>query len=181
MWIMIFSLVASAAGAAAGTVLSGQIDAGVNMAVGHPLKVEKPTVSGLAPGHQWFGAVSDQSTEFSAAVQLYQGEAATINVPVVNLADNDHVVEIVVTAPVMPVPPGGNQADYNINLDVDGSGLITDVVRVGAYKWKATVPGASQGSAGVPSFDGISIIVALGTMVPPGYYAISGQMTVVPY
>lgn len=179
-WIIIFALVATGMGAAAGIVLSGNIVGNVNVAVSQPLQVEKPTVSGIPSGRAWFGAVSDTGTEFSAAVQLYQGESVTIKVPVRNNAEVDHVAEIIVTAPVLPVPPGGHASDYQITLDVTGSGVIDDVVRVGPYKWKCTVDATSQGTDN-PPVDGIKITIALGDMVPPGYYEISGQIQIVSY
>ncbi len=182
--IIVFSLVAIGAGAAAGTVLSGYVEGEVNVSVSQPLQVQKPEIPGLPAGRAWFGAASDDGTQFSAAAQLFQGESATIDVPVINQAEVDHVVEITITAPILSVPTGGNPADYSINLEVDGSGSIpsgvTDVVRVGPYKWKCTVPAEAQGRGSSP-FDGIKITVALGDMVPPGYYELTGQMQVVPY
>ncbi len=178
--IIVLSLIAVGAGAAAGTVLSGYVEGEVNVAVSQPLMVENPSIPGLPTGRAWFGAASDEGTQFSAAAQLYQGESATIEVPIINKAEVDHVVEITVVAPVLSVPPGGNPADYSINLEVEGSGAITDVVRIGPYKWKCTAPSVSQGTASLP-FDGIEITVALGDMVPPGYYELTGQIQVVPY
>jgi hypothetical protein len=182
--VIIFSLVAVGAGAAAGTVLSGYVEGEVNVSVSQPLQVGKPEIPGLPSGRAWFGAASDDGTQFSAAAQLYQGESATIDVPISNLAEVDHVVEITIVAPILSVPTGGNPADYSINLEVDGSGSapggITDVVRIGPYKWKCTVPAEAQGRS-VSPFDGIKITVALGDMVPPGYYELTGQMQVVPY
>ncbi len=179
-WILISALIASAAGAAAGTVLSGYIEGDVNIAVSQPLQLESPNVVGIPPERAWFGAVSDEGTEFSAAVELYQGEDATIEMPIRNMAEVDHIVEIIVTPPILSVPEGGDPSDYSINLDIDGSGVIDDVVRVGPYKWKCTVDSSSQGT-GVSPFDGIEITVALGDMVPPGYYEISGYIQVVAY
>jgi hypothetical protein len=178
--ILVFSLIAAGAGAAAGTVLAGTVDGEVNVSVSQPLQVQSPTIPSLPAGRAWFGAASDEGTQFSAAAQLYQGESATIEVPIINQAEVDHVVEITVIAPILTVPTGGNPSDYSINLDVDGSGVITDVVRVGPYKWKCTTPAVSQGRDSVP-FDGIEITVALGDMVPPGYYELTGQLQVVPY
>jgi hypothetical protein len=178
--IIVLSLIAVGAGAAAGTVLSGQIDGEVNVAVSQPLMVENPSIPGLPSGRAWFGAASDEGTQFSAAAQLYQGESAVIEVPIINKAEVDHVVEITITAPVLSVPSGANPADYSINLEVEGSGDITDVVRIGPYKWKCTAPATSQGTGSSP-FDGIEITVALGDMVPPGYYELTGQMQIVPY
>ncbi len=183
-WILILALVASAAGAAAGTVLSGYVTGKVNVAVSQPLQVESANVTkvdGTPWGRTWFGAVSDAGTEFSAAVTLYQGESAMIKVPIINRADVDHVAEITVTAPVLPVPPGGDPSAYSITLAVNGSGkLSNDLVRVGPYKWKCTVDNGSNGTGSSP-FDGIKITIALGAMVPPGYYEISGQIQVVAY
>jgi len=178
--IIVFSLIAVGAGAAAGTVLSGQIEGEVNVAVSQPLMVESPSIPGLPSGRAWFGAASNEGTQFSAAAQLYQGESAVIEVPIINKAEVDHVVEITITAPVLSVPSGANAADYSINLEVEGSGDIIDVVRIGPYKWKCTTPATSQGTASSP-FDGIEITVALGDMVPPGYYELTGMMQVVPY
>jgi hypothetical protein len=180
IFILIFTLMAAGAGAAAGTVLAGTVDGEVNVSVSQPLQVESPSIPGLPAGRAWFGAASDDGTQFSAAAQLYQGESATIEVPIVNQAAVNHVVEITVIAPILTVPTGGNPADYSINLDVDGSGSITDVVRVGPYTWKCTTPAESQGRESTP-FDGIELTVALGDMVPPGYYELTGQMQVVPY
>ncbi len=183
-WILIGALVATGAGAAAGTILSGYIQGEVNVAVSQPLQVERPDVTGIPTGRAWFGAVSDEGTEFSAAVQLYQGEDAVIEVPIINRAEVDHVVEIIVTAPVLPVPSGGNPSDYSINLNVRGSGAINDVVQVGPYKWKCTVDSEAGGRSNPstpPAFDGLKITVALGDMVPPGFYEISGQIQVVAY
>ncbi len=180
MFVLIFSLIAAGAGAAAGTVLAGTVDGEVNVSVSQPLQVESPSIPGLPLGRAWFGAASDEGTQFSAAAQLYQGESATIEVPIINQAEVDHVVEITVIAPILTVPTGENPADYSINLEVEGSGFITDVVSVGPYKWKCTTPAASQGRGSAP-FDGIELTVALGDMVPPGYYELTGQMQVVPY
>ena len=182
-WIIVAAMIASTAGAAAGTVLSGYVEGEVKVAVSQPLQVEAPSFDGIPGDRARFSAVSDEGTEFSAGVQLYQGESVIIEVPIVNLADVDHVVEILLTAPILTIPPGGTPSDYSINLDVDGSGDIDDVVQVGPYKWKCTMDAVCNGTGSTPPdpFDGIKITLALGDMVPPGFYGISGFMQVVPY
>jgi hypothetical protein len=180
MVILVLSLIAVGAGAAAGTVLAGTVDGEVNVSVSQPLQVQSPSMPGLPSGRAWFGAASDEGTQFSAAAQLYQGESVVIEVPIINQAEVAHVVEITVTAPILTVPTGASPSDYSINLDVDGSGVIADVVRIGPYKWKCTTPASSQGRDSSP-LDGIKLTVALGDMVPPGYYELTGQLQVVPY
>lgn len=186
-WIFILALIASGAGAAAGTVLSGYVQGEVRVAVGQPLQVEKPSVSGIPSGRAWFGAVSDRSTEFSAAAALYQGEDAIIEVPIVNRADVDHIIEITVTAPDLPVPQGASPGDYSISLEVDGSGIVNDVVRIGPNRWKGTLDydagGRSNPSPRVAPnpFDGLKITLALGDLLPPGYYEVSGEVHVIAY
>jgi hypothetical protein len=180
LWIMIFALTASAMGAAAGIVLSGSVKGDVKVAVSQPLKIETPTFSGIPNERSHFGGVSDTGTEFSAAVELYQGETVVINVPIVNNANVDHVVEIVMTPPQVTVPARANPSDYSINLDVKGNGVITDVVRVDTNTWKCTVASTSLGNSSIP-FDGVKVTVALGRLLAPGYYSVSGQIQVVSY
>lgn len=180
-WIIILALAASGAGAAVGTVLAGYVQGEMTIAVSHPIQVQKPIVAGIPSGRGWFGGVSDDGTVFSAAAELYQGEEARIKVPIVNRANVDHVIEIDITPPTLP--PGDGSAAYSIAIDVDGIGIINDVVRVGPYKWKGTV---GAGSAGMDSLhpdgmDGIKITVALGDLVSPGYYEFSGEIHVVAY
>ena len=176
-WLLIFALVASGAGAAAGTVLSGEITGEVNVSVSQPLSVERPTVTNIPGGRRWFSAANDDGTKFSAATELYQGESAVIEVPITNTAEVDHVVDITVTPPTFSVPSDADPSDYSITLEVNGSGVIDDAVRVGATKWKCTIDADSQGTDTSP-FDGIKITVALGDMVPPGYYEISGGIQI---
>lgn len=175
-WVFILALVASAAGAAAGTVLSGDITGKVNVAVSQPLGVQSANVTkvdGTAWGRTWFGAFDDTGTRFGAATTLYQGESAMVNVAIMNNASVNLVADITVNAPALPVPLGGTPSAYNIGLAVSGSGGLSNVVQVGPNDWKCTVTKASSGT--------ISITISLGAMVPPGYYEISGQIQVDAY
>ncbi len=84
-WIIVAAMIASTAGAAAGTVLSGYVEGEIKIAVSYPLQVEAPGFDGIPGDRARFSAVSDEGTEFSAAVQLYQGESVIIEVPIRNI------------------------------------------------------------------------------------------------
>ncbi len=178
--ILIMALIASGAGAASGVVLSGYATGNVNIGVSQPIQIETPNVAGLPTGRARFGAVSAEGTEFSAAAQLYQGENATVEVPIYNRANVDHVMEITVSTPALSVPTGANPSDYQINISILGNGVIQDIVQVGPYKWKGTLSSTAKGRS-LPTWDGIRLNVALGALVPPGYYGITGQIQVVSY
>lgn len=173
-WLLIGCLIAVGAGAGVGVVLSGMIMGDIAVTVGQAIQVERPTVTktnGTAWSHPYFTSVSDDKTKFTAAVEAYTGEEFLVSLPIRNLGDSDLVAEF--TLAVEPVDP-------KVTIDVKGSGVINDVVRISSMTWKFTLDAiANNGTP--PTFDGLKITVALGSSATPGFYKLAGQIKLVEY
>jgi hypothetical protein len=175
-WLLVGCLITVGAGAAVGVVLSGLIEGEISVTVSQAIQVERPTVTktdGTAWPHPYFTSVSDDKTKFTAAVEVYCGEEFMVNLPIRNQGDSELVAEFTLSH-------NPKDEDGKITIDVDGSGVIDDVVRISSDTWKFTVDSnAADGTP--PTFDGVKITVALGNKVEPGFYHLEGQLQVVEY
>lgn len=165
-WALILSTVIAGAGAATGIILADDIPGAVVVSVSQAILVEKPIVTG--DYDQRFSSVSDDGTMFTAGVEANNGDSFAVNVPVRNEANGDIVVE-------MTVFTGTNTAGV-ITVDLDGSGLIDDVVRFDNWTWKFTADADANGDDDSPVVDGVCIKVAIADDADPGFYHIQGTL-----
>lgn len=150
-WIIIGALLASGAGAAVGTVLSGSIVGKAPVTVSQALLLSgKPSISGSYDRE--FTSISDDNAGFTAAVELNNGDKFTIDLPWKN-----HSAENVVAELKLSIPDP---------LQVDASW-----VRTGEETWKNEISGGDSGT--------LSITVAVPDNAKPGFYQIEGRLKVV--
>ena len=170
-WILIAALLASAAGAAVGTVLNGRIDSIMGITVGQAIVVEQPAVTNLPSTHRTFTSVSDNRTKFSGVAEVYQKESFILEVPIRNNGNQNIVAEMTLTIP----------SGVGITADAYKMGVIDDVVRTGPNTWKFTVGSNANGRDDFPTVDGVKIEVATSATTPPGFYEITGEIHIVEY
>lgn len=188
IWLLVLALVATGAGAAAGTVLAGKVTGEVPVAVSQALLVNnvdwldsiplEPTHAPqqIADHYTWvsapnreFAAVSDDNTGFQAAAELAIGDWAAFEIPLKNASDVDLVGLLTLNVPV------GLEAEvYNENA----SGNVTSVVRIGLNTWKFKLKAAADYDG---TNDTLIVVVSVDDTVMPGYYTISGTIKQIGY
>ncbi len=165
-WTLLIALAIAGAGAATGIVFADEIPGGVTVTVSQAILVDKPVVMGdFDESHT---AVSDDSTRFEAGVEVNNGDTFTVIIPVRNEANGDIVVE-------MDIIYSPNVAAY-LTFDLDGSGLIDDVVRFSNWTWKFTADADANGLDDNPVIDGICMVIAVADNAPTGFYNIEGVL-----
>lgn len=193
LWLLVFALVAAGAGAAAGTVLAGQVPGDVNVAVSQALLTEKPqwlsadnitskslttaTATQQVFHHQGmialpkrsFGAAKDDNTAFQAAAELATGDWAAFDLPLKNASNNN--LNGLVTLNV----PAGLEVEV---FAASGAVNISQVVRVGLNTWKFNLlPTTSDYS----SASYLTVVVSTDDDMAPGYYTIDGSIQQIAY
>ncbi len=150
------ALIASVAGAAAGTVLSGGVGGVVPVSVSQALLVETVQVIGgdLAQGFR-----SDDGTEFTAAVELNTGDSFETHLALVNESDEDLVGELLLDFPL------------GISLSVEALDGADQVLRTGLGSWLFDLE-----SNHTNDVIDLIITVALADDIPPGFFEITGEL-----
>ncbi len=191
-WLIALALIASGAGAAAGTVLAGSVTAEVPVAVSQALLVSGPswltsledTVSQDAPQQlynhlSWVHApnrgvavVADDNTGFQAAAEVAIGDWIAFKLPIKNASDNDLVAELMLSV------PDCLEIEVFSDLDLQGND-VGNPVRTGYNTWKFEV-GASSDGITDPN-DILYVIVSIDDDCLPGYFSITGTLKQISY
>lgn len=165
-WALLAALAIAGAGAATGMVFADELQGTTVVTISQAILVEKPVVTG--DFDKRFTSTSDDFTSFSAGVEANNGDTFTVIVPVRNEANGDIVV-------IMTLITSANAATY-LTVDLDGSGLIDDVVRFDNWTWKFTADADANGDDDNPVIDGVAIVIAVADDAPTGFYHIGGTL-----
>ncbi|MCD6452903.1 MAG: hypothetical protein J7K77_01225 [Dehalococcoidales bacterium] len=186
-WLLVGAMVASGAGAAAGTVLAGKVTGEIPVAVSQSLLTEAPIWLTSLPANDnqpqqvnthvaWvhkpnrsIGVVSDDNTGFQAAAELAVGDWAAFHLPLKNASSNDLVAELTLRVPCRCL----DVEVYNATSCTN----ITDVVRVGRNTWKFKVLSDAEYGA----TDWLTVVISTDDNCRPGYYTISGKIQQIEY
>jgi len=192
MWLIVVALIASGAGAAAGTVLAGRVTAEVPVAVSQALLVCDPswltslddTVSQDAPQQlynhlDWVHApnrgiavVADDHTGFQAAAELAIGDWVAFKLPIKNASDNDLVAELFLSV------PDCLEVEVFSDLDLQGND-VGNPVRTGLNTWKFEVGAAAD--CNTDTTDILYVVVSVDDDCMPGYFSIIGTLKQISY
>ncbi|MBI2916533.1 MAG: hypothetical protein HYY01_00940 [Chloroflexi bacterium] len=175
--VAVLSVLAVGAGAAAGTVLQGDIQGAVPISVSQALVVDKPQPYNFPPDRSFFGSTSDDRTKFAIALEMYRGESLMVLVPIVNRSSGAAVAEFSVIVPNVPSLVEGVPG---LSLQVSGSGVIDDVVRVTSDTWTFTADAGTNGVGSTPG-DGILLTFTVAPTAMSGYFEISGRIRTVEF
>ncbi len=187
VWVLVIALVATGAGAAAGTVLAGKVTGEIPIAVSQAILtdapiwttiLEEPTVQPqqVYMHYDWvyvplrnFGAVADDNTGFQAAAEMAVGDWAAFNLPLKNASQNDLIALVTLSVPeCLEVEVYAPAASVNIG----------DVVRIGLNTWKVQVLADAEYD---PILDCLMFVISVDDTCAPGYYTISGEINQIPY
>ncbi|KXA93994.1 hypothetical protein AKJ66_00060 [candidate division MSBL1 archaeon SCGC-AAA259E22] len=165
-WILVASFVVAGAGAAAGTVLQGQITGKAPVTVSQALVLPtNPTVSGA---NAQIVTKSDDDTAFQAAAEVNNGQDYEIDIPVKNKADEWLALELTLDASG-PVQIGSITKNSNL-----ASNKTADkAIRISEDTWKCNINSDSTEHYGFK--------VALPDDAQPGFYKIEGKIEAVNY
>ena len=175
------AVLAIGGGAAAGTVMWGGLDARIPITVSQALAAEQPQPQGFASGRKFFGSVSDDQTKFSFALEAYRGDSLTVLVPVINRSSEDTVAEFSITLPEVPTLIEGMPG---LRVEVSGSGVMDDVVRISPGSWTFTADAEANGlnpTVDPTTPDGLFITVSVAQTAMSGYYDITGWIRAVEF
>jgi hypothetical protein len=191
IWLLVIVLVASGAGAAAGTVLAGKVTGEVPVAVSQALLVEAPEwqdslnsdetcqpqqvykhATWVKAPNREFGAVADDNTAFQAAAELAVGDWAVFYLPLKNASENELIGLLSLSVPeCLEVEVfSANCTDPN----------AYEVVRIGLNTWKFSLKAAAEYDT-ANNVDKLAILVSVDDTCAPGYYTISGDIKQIPY
>lgn len=200
VWLLVFVLVASGAGAAAGTVLAGKVTGEVPVAVSQALLTEAPvwTANVTNPNgndvtqqvdlhrawvhlpNRYFGAAADDNTGFQAAAELAVGDWATFYLPLKNASENELIGCLTLNVPgclEVEVFPASDTTYAATN--------VYEVVRIGMNTWKFSLAAdaeyVSDDPVNVVPIDGLAILISIDDNCAPGYYNISGEIKQISY
>lgn len=167
--LVVFAAIAIGAGAAAGNVMgTGRVDGDIPVTVSQALLAAKPEAQNLPPGRRFFSSTSDDDTKFSFALEMFRGESQTVLVPIRNRSSHDTVAEFSVIVPDVPSLIDGVPG---LTIEVAGSGVIDDVVRISPDSWTFTALQLINGSP-----DGLLVTVKVAPTSMAGYFEISGRV-----
>jgi hypothetical protein len=206
IWLLVIVLVASGAGAAAGTVLAGKVTGEVPVAVSQAILTEAPiwVADGEFGGdsgqpqqvymhaefvslpNRYFGAVADDNTAFQAAAEIAVGDWAAFNLPLKNASENELIALVTLSVPdclEVEVYADADAAGANPTLDPGGESPdaatnITEVVRIGLNTWKVKVAADAEYDE---VLDCLMFVISADDTCAPGYYNISGDIKQIPY
>lgn len=196
VWILVAGLVVASAGAAVGTVLSGQVQGEMPVAVSQALLSGAPqnavvtlvedslvpqnVVDGcggtfaagvtIPPADRFIGVVSDDHTGFQAAAEIDTGDCMTINVPLKNASNQPLVGTVTLNI------PAGLTAEV-VHKTVGGDS-ITAISRTGANTWKFNLASDALYRA---DKDCLLIVIASADDMAPGFYNITGTLRQIAY
>ncbi len=177
---------AAGAGVTAAAGLQGSVEGQADVQAEQALTVTDVGIAGDDDAE--FNRVSDDNTEFQAAVELNNGDSVAFIANIENSAVDKLSVQITVNAPdpididvqneQSPDSDGGDDADLdatNINadgggdLDPDDDGDTSAAVQTGEGTFVAKIDGGSSGSS---STEGVGIFAELDDTADPGSYDI---------
>ena len=155
-WILGVIIITATAGAAAGTVLAGNVQGQIPTTVGQSLVLQ------AVGGEVGFGAVSDNGTSFTAANEIRIGEDYDIDLDVKNESD-----EAIFASLVLDIPAG-------LTVDVNEvASEISGLTRTDIGTWVMKITAVAAGDAS----SRFTITVAHADDAPPGFYQIAGSLT----
>ncbi len=159
VWVLGAALTIISGGAAAGPVLSGNVQGTVPTAVSQALTVES------VGGDVGFGGVSDDGTQFTAAAEIVTGEQYRIDLHLANNSSEDIFAELALDIPI------------GLTIDVDDPGSdVTGLTRTGLATWKMKLASGATGASGL-----VIVTVAHADDAPPGFYEMYGILTQTAY
>ncbi len=185
--LLVISLVACGAGAAAGTVLAGKVTGEMPVAVSQALLVEAPKwadsvttdtnepqqvyrhVSWIHKPNRSVGVAADDNTAFQAAAEMAVGDWAAFCLPVKNASENDLVAELTFNVP--------SCLEVEVFAKTTATG-IEGVVRTGLNTWKVLVDKDAEYRDGT---DCLMVVISVDDNCAPGYFDISGTFKQISY
>ncbi len=168
-WLLVMALTMAGAGAAVGTVLAPKITGEIPVTVSQALLIDKNGsiyIGGLPSGAPKIATVDDSGAAFTAAFEACNGDLVTIEIPLVNNANQNLYGKLTLWG----IPKG-------VTVDVDPTGEINNAVRIGRYEWLFD---ASSGLGSNTNAD-LQITIALADNMKPGFYQIHGKIEPVNY
>jgi len=177
--IILGTAAVGAAGAgvtAAAGGLSGSVEGQADVQAEQALTVTEVDTVGGGDQDASFTRVSDDNTEFQAAVELNNGDGVAFDIDVENSAADNLDVQVAVDSPD-PIDidvrhDGGNGSPFSNggnDLDPDDDGSTDSAVQTGEGTYIATIGGGSSGSS---QEDSIGIFAELDDTASPGSYDI---------
>jgi len=203
VWLLVAALTTAGAGAAVGTVLSGQVVGEIPVTVSQALLVGDPifpesdqdwdnvpndasSVQGVdrqtLSGHhdkpdRSLGNAADNHTSFIAAAEVDTGDKYLLKVPLKNASGQDMKVQLTLDY------PDGITVECFASDEEDSDTVINytrNIVRTGMYTWIFELDHEAE----YQDTDWqacIGINVATSDVIPPGFYYLKGQLEQLDY
>ena len=168
----------AAAGAgvtAAAGGLQGSVEGQADVQAEQALTVTRVDISGDDDAD--FTRISDDNTEFQAAVELNNGDSVAFDATIENSATDKLDVQVTVDAPdpididVRHAGGGGDEFSGGSDIDPDDDTNNVSAVQTGEGTHVATINGSADGS-GDSSTESIGIFAELDDTAEPGSYDI---------
>lgn len=158
-WALVLFIIVGTAGAATGAVLAGRVTGVTTATVSQSLLIKESPGTKITNADRALFTVSDDGAKFTAGAEVNTGDAFKVKMALANVSDSDVVGELILVGP------------EGITLGVDSVGdTIPDAVRVGPFTWKFELPPSDNNTTD------LTINIALADDMPPGFYAIDGQL-----
>ena len=165
--------------------LSGSVEGQADVQAEQALTVTSVNVSSANDQDASFTRVSDDNTEFQAAVELNNGDDVVFEAGVENSAADDLNVEVAVDSPdpidvdVRNSTDASGQPDNTDlsssgdgGLDPDDDGATSEAVQTGEGTFVAKISGNGSGTSGSGASEFIDIAAELDDTASPGSYDI---------
>lgn len=160
---------------AAASGLNGSVEGQADVQAEQALTVTDVTANGEMDAS--FTRISDDNTEFQAAVELNNGDEVQFNAQIRNNATDDLDVQIQVDSPdVIDVAVGNkvaptNGASSDNDANVDDANAEDDAIKTGEGTFIATI-GGTTGDSNNSGGENINIAAELDDTASPGSYDI---------
>ena len=155
LWGGALALVFISAGAATGTVLSGNIAGLVPFTASQSLLVQNVTMNAT---DVQLGTVKDDRTGFTASAEMNTGDGYTVNLTLANESNQSLVGEFTL------LPPSG------VQVSVVGQNDAACVVQQGPFTWMFTLLPTTNNNVD------LIVTVALADDAAPGFYTVDAQL-----
>ena len=176
-WVLAGLLVLAASGAATGTVLAGQVTGDLGVTISQSLLVgDVDTRTKDNNAADSYDAVTDDKTAFTSGIELLQGDCYYVGLFLENASDFDLTADMVLDLPNGITADAVKGTISSLDSDCEVSGTVsaddtTELVRATETTWQFDLASTSTASDDID----ISIILALGDMVTPGFYTIGAE------
>ena len=200
VWLLVLALVVCGAGAAVGTVLTGNVTGEVPVTVSQALLVGEPVAAGSTSGEDLtddvdnepqstedelaamflpdrsIGVHSDDQTGFQFAAEVDTGDIFAFWLPLKNASSQDMIAELTLNF--------SDCIEVEVVDNDTGSDYVENMTRTGLNNWKFNLDSEAEkaaASAATGSQDSILIIVQADDTCAPGWYTITGKLQQISY